>query len=53
MINKGKSRVQRFCPGQGSNPVPPISQPVVIAMSYNDTSIIISKIIVQYEIERS
>jgi len=36
MINEGKSRGQRFCPGQGLSPLPPGSQPVVIAMSYND-----------------
>jgi len=36
MINEGKSRGQRFCPNQESNPVPPSSQPVVTAMSYND-----------------
>jgi len=38
MINKGKSRGQRSFPGQGSNPVVPSSQPVVIAMSYNGLS---------------
>jgi len=32
MINKGKSRGQRFCPDRGLNP----SLPVVIAMSYSD-----------------
>jgi len=36
MINYGKSRGQGFCPGQGLNPVPPSSQQVVIAMSFNN-----------------
>jgi len=31
MINKGKSRGQRFCPDQGLN----LSLPVFITMSYN------------------
>jgi len=39
MINKAKFRGQRFCQGQGSNPVPPSSQPVVIAMNNNNPSI--------------
>jgi len=30
LITLGKSRGQRFCPGQGSDPVPPSSHPVVI-----------------------
>jgi len=38
MVNQSKFKGQRFCPDQGSNPVPPSSQPVVIAMSYNNPS---------------
>jgi len=36
MINKGKSRGQRFCPSQGLNPAPTSSQPVVLPLSYSD-----------------
>jgi len=44
MINSGKPRGHRFCPGQELNPVPPSSQPVAMAMSYNDPIMNISTI---------